>query len=60
MKKEYIKPSSNVYKISPIQIVAESSGTTIDNNPGTLDYDVEDSRENNILNNNNSVWDNAW
>ena len=60
MKKEYIKPSTETYKLSPIHIVAESSGTTIDDTPGTQDIDVGDAREYNNDNNRGSIWDNAW
>lgn len=62
MKKEYIKPSTETYKLSPIHIVAESSGTTIDDTPGAEDIDVGDAREENIdeSNNRGSVWDNLW
>ena len=59
MKKEYIKPSTEIYRISPIRLVAESSGTTIDDTPGTVDYDVDDAREDNT-NNRSNVWDNIW
>ena len=62
MKKEYIKPCTETYKLSPIHIVAESSGTTIDDNPGAEDIDVGDAREENIdeSNNRGSVWENLW
>ena len=64
MKKEYIKPCTETYKLSPIHIVAESSGTTIDDNPGAEDIDVGDAREDNNntdeSNNRGSVWDNLW
>lgn len=59
MKKVYINPTIVIYKLSPVNIVAESSGTTIDDTPGTADIDVEDSREDNT-GNNQSIWDNAW
>ena len=59
MKKKYIEPELLIIKISPINIVAESSGTNIDNTPGTEDIDVGDARDN-IFDNNHSIWDNAW
>jgi hypothetical protein len=58
MKKEYIKPSIEFIKLSPIQHLVAS--IQIDDNPGTVDIDVEDARENNIFDNNHSIWDNAW
>ena len=60
MKKEYIKPFSKTYFVSPFQMVAESSGTGIDETPGADDIDVEDAREDNSNNGGNSVWDNVW
>ena len=60
MKKKYIKPELLIIKFTPINIVAGSpSDTTVDENPGDFEADG-DARENNIFDNNHSIWDNAW
>ena len=60
MKKKYIEPELLIIKISPINnIVAESSHTVLDDTEGNYDDDG-DARENNIFDNNHSIWDNAW
>lgn len=61
MKKEYQKPVSTPYSVSPFLMLAESSKTGIDENPG--DEDAEGgAREDNTTGNNggNSIWDNVW
>ena len=63
MKKEYQKPVSTPYSVSPFLMLAESSGTSIDPTPGEVDIEVEDAREDNTTGNNNggnSIWDNVW
>ena len=61
MKKEYQKPVSTPYSVSPFLMLAESSGTDIDPTPGKEDIDVEDAREDNTTGNGgNSIWDNVW
>lgn len=60
MKKEYQKPVSTPYSVSPFLMLAESSGTGIDPTPGEEDIEVEDAREDNINNGGNSIWDNVW
>ena len=61
MKKEYQKPVSTPYSVSPFLMLAESSGTSIDPTPGEVDIEVEDAREDNTTGNGgNSIWDNVW
>ena len=59
MKKEYIKPFSKTYAVSPIHMVAESIAIGGD---GKLDPDENGvgAREDNSNNGGNSIWDNAW
>lgn len=60
MKKIYIKPSAEIYKLSPIHHIVEGS-IELDNTPGTEDIDVGDVREDNSDNSNGgNIWDNAW
>ncbi|MBP3688604.1 MAG: hypothetical protein J6I54_01305 [Bacteroidaceae bacterium] len=62
MKKEYQKPVSTPYSVSPFLMLAESSGTSIDpTTPGEEDIEVEDAREDNTTGNGgNTIWDNVW
>lgn len=64
MKKEYQKPVSTPYSVSPFLMLAESSGTGIDPNPRDEDEDIDvgDAREDNTTGNNggNTIWDNVW
>ena len=66
MKKKYIKPYFMVFKVHPVQIIAESipfenktdSGYELDGTFGPNDNSVW-SRED-VFNNGGSIWDNAW
>lgn len=58
MKKKYIEPELMIIKISPINIVAESSHTSLDDTEGNYDDDG-DARED-VFNNGGNIWDNAW
>ena len=63
MKKQYIKPSSAVYTFTITHMVAESARKTDDPADEGFDGGGEgntDAREDNIFNNNHSIWDNAW
>ena len=59
MKKEYIKPISKTYFVSPVHMVAESIAIGGD---GELDPEEDEvgAREDNSNNGGNSVWDNVW
>lgn len=68
MKKKYIKPYFMVFKVHPVQIIAESipfenktdSGKDLD---GTKSEDQDNSvwsREGDIFREDHNVWDNAW
>ncbi len=62
MKKEYQKPVSTPYSVSPFLMLAESSGTGISEDLGDEDADGG-AREDNTTGNNgggNSIWDNVW
>ena len=59
MKKIYIAPETNIYKVNVVSMMATSFGTIED----TPDYNLELSREENTDNtdiNRNNIWDNAW
>ncbi len=64
MKKKYTEPTIAIFTVNVNQIVAASS-VKIDNDASASDeYEVDgynnDARENNIFDNNHSIWDNAW
>ena len=66
MKKKYIKPYFMVFKVHPVQIIAESfsmenktdSGNELDGS--TESGDNSQWSRDNIFDNNHSIWDNAW
>ena len=63
MKKQYIKPTIATYTLNPVRNIF--TGSIIEfGGDASVDY-IEgdgnnDSREDNIFNDNRSVWDNAW
>ena len=63
MKKLYIAPETNVYKVNVLSSMMVVTSFTIkdDDNP-TPDTDFDPSREDNTDNTNNrsNVWDNIW
>ena len=67
MKKKYIKPYFMVFKVHPVQIIAESipfenktdSGNDLDGSSSGEQDNSAWSRDN-IFDNNHSIWDNAW
>lgn len=68
MKKKYIKPYFMVFKVHPVQIIAESlsimenktdSGYELDGTKSAEQDNSQWSRDN-IFDNNHSIWDNAW
>lgn len=59
MKKEYQKPVSTPYSVSPFLMLAESYiGIDDPTKPGEENVEVGDSREDNTTG--NSIWDNVW
>lgn len=67
MKKKYIKPYFMVFKVHPVQIIAESipfenktdSGYELDGTKSEGQDNSVWSRED-VFNNGGSIWDNAW
>ncbi len=64
MKKKYIKPYFMVFKVHPVQVIAESFSImeTGDELDGTKSEDQDNSvwsRED-VFNNGGNIWDNAW
>ena len=65
MKKKYIKPYFMVFKVHPIQVIAESF-SIMENSGYDLDGSSSGEQDNsawsrdNIFDNNHSIWDNAW
>ena len=67
MKKKYIKPYFMVFKVHPVQIIAESipfenktdSGNALDGSSSGEQDNSAWSRDN-IFDNNHAIWDNAW
>ena len=63
MKKKYIKPYFMVFKVHPVQIIAESipfENYELDGTKSEVQDNSVWSREGDIFNNNHSIWDNAW
>lgn len=69
MKKIYIKPYFMVFKVHPVQIIAESipfenttdSGNYLDGSTGPeYDNSAWSREENNIFREDHNVWDNLW
>lgn len=62
MKKHYIEPTITIFNITITNIVAES--VVISNKDASGEYvsgdGNTDAREDNIFDNNHSIWDNAW
>ena len=68
MKKKYIKPYFMVFKVHPVQIIAESipfenttdSGNDLDRSTESGDNSQWSREENNIFREDHNVWDNLW
>lgn len=64
MKKKYIKPYFMVFKVHPVQVIAESfsimeTGDELDGSSSGEQDNSAWSRDN-IFDNNHLIWDNAW
>ena len=68
MKKKYIKPYFMVFKVHPVQVIAESfsimenktdSGNDLDGSKSEEQDNSAWSRED-VFNNGGNIWDNAW
>ncbi len=66
MKKIYIKPYFMVFKVHPVQIIAESiplktdTGYELDGSTESGDNSQWSREENNIFREDHNVWDNLW
>ena len=59
MKKIYIAPETNIYKVNVVSMMATSFGTIEDTPDGDLELSREENTDNTDINRNN-IWDNAW
>ena len=59
MKKIYIAPETNIYKVNVVSMMATSFGTIEDTPDGDLDRSREENTDN-TGNNRSNIWDNAW
>ena len=59
MKKIYIAPETNIYKVNVVSMMATSFGTIEDTPDDNLELSREENTDNTDINRNN-IWDNAW
>ena len=59
MKKIYIAPETNIYKVNVVSMMATSFGTIEDTPDGDLELSREENTDN-TGNNRSNIWDNAW